>query len=358
MSPCFAISAARCARYADAKERQEADGSAGNARGGALRLPPAGEIDRELKLGGQGIVPFGDHRFRASSEVTPAEKQQFENDLRMDPDLARALSETRRLGEESLLDDEFLEPPDQTAGQARGLGLLWLAAVGDVLGKVIERRVRRTDHGFYPTIVEEILRRFYVSKLLEWSWSAMKDYAADAFAPEMGGRAILAELKKHREAGGRRRVVLVGHSAGSIWICQLLRKAAGFFPVEDFEVVFLAPACTFALFKSVLDTVGPDTLKIRSFAMKNELEIVDRMGGMVYPRSLLYFVSGVLEQEVDMPLLGMHRYFSEKAPYTETPVPEVVAFLNRGEGRLVWSPTEDVAHGGQAERRGLARCVR
>ena len=97
----------------------------------------------------------------------------------------------------------------------------------------------------------------------------------------------------------------------------------------------------------MLDTVGPDTLKIRSFAMKNELEIVDRMGGMVYPRSLLDFVSGVAEQEVDMPLLGMHRYFSEKAPYTETPVPEVVAFLNREEGRLVWSPTEDVAPEGR-----------
>ena len=239
------------ALYADAKERQDADAAAGTARGGPLRLPPPSEISSELRLADQDIVPFSDRQFRADSDLTTGEQERFEDDLRFDGEFADAPSETRRREEGSLLDDEFLRDAGAGAGQSRGLFSSVIAhAACDVLIKVIERRVRRTDHGFYPTIVEEMLRRFYLKKLFEWSWAAMKDSAADAFGPSGGGMTLLDHVKSLRESGDKRRLVLVGHSAGSIWICHLLRKAAALIPGEVFEVVLLAPACTFELFKS------------------------------------------------------------------------------------------------------------
>ena len=81
--------------------------------------------------------------------------------------------------------------------------------------------------------------------------------------------------------------------------------------------------------------------------MSNQLEMTDRVGGMAYPRSLLYLVSGLLEKEADTPLLGMECYYSGRVPYTESPVADVVGFLRGKEGRLVWSMTDENAPQGR-----------
>ena len=50
--------------------------------------------------------------------------------------------------------------------------------------------------------------------------------------------------------------------------------------------------------------------------MTDELEQADRLIPVIYPHSLLYFVSGVLEDEADKPLLGMERYLTRRLPGT------------------------------------------
>jgi hypothetical protein len=60
----------------------------------------------------------------------------------------------------------------------------------------------------------------------------------------------------------------------------------------------------------------------------------------LYTRSLLYFVSGLLEPEVDMPVVGMQRYLNESDLFTPADFPDVAAvaqFLEHEPDAKVWS---------------------
>ncbi len=90
--------------------------------------------------------------------------------------------------------------------------------------------------------------------------------------------------------------------------------------------MFLVPAVDFKLLNSTIQDYKHRILGLRQFGMSNELEhkdaLIDNLPG-VYPSSLLYFVSGVLEDEADRPIVGMQRYYSGKPPYDETQFPEI-----------------------------------
>jgi len=62
-------------------------------------------------------------------------------------------------------------------------------------------------------------------------------------------------------------------------------------------------------FREALQDAGPRISGLRIFGMGDELERKDAILSSVYPASLLYFVSGVLEDDRDMPLLGMERFY-------------------------------------------------
>lgn len=77
------------------------------------------------------------------------------------------------------------------------------------------------------------------------------------------------------------------------------------------------------------------------------------MLSIVYTRSLLYFVSGLLEgdaaadgewkDEIDMPLVGMKRFLDLANVFDKAEFPavaEVAAFLDAGPNRKVWSIAE------------------
>jgi hypothetical protein len=74
--------------------------------------------------------------------------------------------------------------------------------------------------------------------------------------------------------------------------------------------------------------------------MQDDLERSDKMLSVLYPLSLLYFVSGVLEASVDCPLLGMQRYYSRIAPFdpaVDDSLRECLQFLDAGISRNIWS---------------------
>ena len=63
---------------------------------------------------------------------------------------------------------------------------------------------------------------------------------------------------------------------------------------------------------------------------------------VLYPGSLLYIISGLLESEddaktQDMPIVGMQRYAREIHPFAEPEVIQVWKFLRRREDQFVWS---------------------
>lgn len=76
------------------------------------------------------------------------------------------------------------------------------------------------------------------------------------------------------------------------------------------------------------------------FAMKDELEQNDHLVSVIYPRSLLYFVSGVVEGDVDAPIVGMQRFINDEKVFSEAEFPEVDRvrdFLAENGRRAVWS---------------------
>lgn len=225
----------------------------------------------------------------------------------------------------------------------------------------VSRFHNKRDHGFHATVVEEIFREFYVSAVGREIWRQMKKDTADAFQENggvFGGTAFLAKLADLVAAGHSPRVTLIGHSAGAEYVCNVLQHAADFLPRSfTFDVVLMAPACCTERFAKVLADHGRRIGHFRCFTMKDALENADRLIPVIYPHSLLYFVSGVLEDEADTPLLGMERYLIGEAPHyqkRETGIPAVKAFFGAGENRLLLAiaaggpglATNAVKHGG------------
>lgn len=87
-----------------------------------------------------------------------------------------------------------------------------------------------------------------------------------------------------------------------------------------------------------------DSPLFQSFRMYS-LRDVDEKGyyeiPLLYPGSLLYIISGLLESvddgACDMPLVGMQRFGRQNIPFTDPEVTEVWQFLSSNANRLVWS---------------------
>ena len=175
-------------------------------------------------------------------------------------------------------------------------------------------------HGSYTTIVEEILARAYIDKIGGVVWQQMKKDTADSFTDPAtsAGAALLAEIASQQAAGNKKfkRIILVGHSTGAVFISNLIDASARLLPDASFDVVLLAPAVTYKKLAATLNNHGARIHKIRRFGMRDEVEVEDVLVPIVYPRSLLYFVSGLLEfsddepteRVADTPLVGMQRF--------------------------------------------------
>jgi hypothetical protein len=205
------------------------------------------------------------------------------------------------------------------------------------LRAVLARYRNQTDSGVYPTVVEEILRAFYLSEVGGALWEAMKQETSDTFAPtatDRGGGLFLKRLASRMGDGAAPRITLVGHSTGAVFIDHLLTTVARertadatVWPQDlQFQVAYLAPACTTRHFAQALDSAGSLVGaggsvaagglvgRFRMFALTDAAERADRLVGAVYPRSLLYLVSGLLERDENgsavAPLLGLARYLA------------------------------------------------
>jgi hypothetical protein len=144
------------------------------------------------------------------------------------------------------------------------------------------------------------------------------------------------------------RVTLIGHSTGAIYIGEFLKHADGILPpTAKFDVVFLAPACTFGFADGRLDVFKRRVANIRSFGLRDAIERGYWEVPVLYRGSLLYLVSGLFEDAVDEPVVGMQRYFDPDGPYDAAAVRRVREYLA---GKTVWS--EDVA---QVGRKSTAR---
>jgi hypothetical protein len=256
--------------------------------------------------------------------------------------------------------DEMFPPQSGTGvagGQVKTRGLFSWVAVAKFVAKIVIAVVRRfkadRDHGVYCTVVEEVLRTAYGDLIGAAIWNQMKKDTLDSFVddPSTCGLAVVKGLKAlESEDKGFKKLTLVGHSTGAVYICNFLDIAKKVELTTPIQVVFLAPAVTCERFAQAIDEHGEGGLQnFRMFAMKNEREIGDEMLKPLYTRSLLYFVSGLLEGEaveggwnavLDMPLVGMQRFYEHAPIFGNDPsVKKVLDFLNAKVHRVVWSQT-------------------
>jgi len=323
-------------------------------------------IDRE-------IAELSDHEARileaelALDFQLSAEIEKVSRGLRTPAEVqadAAARSGTVRVSTATLMDpaalDELVDRHDRAE---RGLleTAMLIRRLVSVAGGVVKRFITGRDHGFHATIVEELLRGLYLANAGGIVWGQMKTDTADAFGGDVavhGGDAFLAALNQQLEPAAPPRIVLVGHSAGAVFVSEFLAHADEVLPPEVvFDVVLQAPAATFAKFSETLTTHRQRIAGFRMFSMDDEREQADQLVPFLYPHSLLYFVSGVVEGDVDMPLLGMQRFYDT----ADFPAPEHAdlraprQFLGEADDRTVWSVTADDApagHQSQARKHG------
>lgn len=264
--------------------------------------------------------------------------------------------------EDLLREKDQLEPVDASE---KGI---WTAAkvaakLAKITYRVIRRHVRDHDHGFYPTVVEEILREYYLADLGAWVWGNMKIKANAMVLPNDNlvgeeqhvGTYVLdaiAKLQAERDV----KVNLVGHSAGTIVICHLLEAAAVRHPgVEINQVVFLASAARSDL--AVCEVAAhPERFdSFRQYTMADSYERDDSLVSGVYTRSLLYFISGVLEPDmVDQPVAGMMRHATREKPFHKGPAKDWADFVLTND-RTVLSDSSELDPDAPDGRRSTSR---
>jgi len=307
---------------------------------GMVELSDAEMLSLELELAADPVLT------QATAEVSAAlrSEQEIADDLASRSASAPVLGSTKTLMDPSALDRMLV----RDSPGARGVVTIWKVAkaVVKIAARVVKRYIQGRDHGFRATITEEILRAFYVGNIGGFIWETMKEDTKDHFkeGPELhGGTAILSVLREQLQAGKEPRVTLIGHSTGAVFIAHFLEAARRTLPASmKFDVILLAPASTFRLSAGGIsgnrDLIGG----LRVFAMTDTNERANRLVPVLYPHSLLYFVSGVVEEETDMPLIGMQRYY-DRSRYKASDFPTLERFRQHMDAvtdSIVWSVAE------------------
>lgn len=259
----------------------------------------------------------------------------------------------------SLFDDPS-QPADADAKSPQEKAVLsWLtvaAKIARIAWRVGSRFWGGRDHGLHATVAEEVLREFYVADLVKsLEWDNMKQAARDMWLPNTGlsdlqqhaGTYLLEQLIALKQKRPNLTVDLVAHSAGAIVVCELFAALRKRYPgqLRIRNVVFLAPAATSHLFYSHMIKDQTQFGDFHMFTMPDDLERRDAVMrpfhnslAVVYPSSLLYIVSGILEEEVDSPLVGMMRFGSGKAPFDSQMLQKIREYLeDKSKQRLTLS---------------------
>lgn len=231
-------------------------------------------------------------------------------------------------------------------------GVMSLSNLAEVIVKVgvrvIKRYLNDSDHGLQATVVEETCRAYFVGDAGQWVWGSMKNKAAQMWsAPGCVGFDFMARLQRELP---QLKLNLVGHSAGSVAICKLLKmRRAQNWTLPVGKIVWWAPACRADLLLEEIVEHQGEYEDFRMMTMSDAYEQKDALINKLpwlYPASLLYFISGVLEDSADTPIAGMARYHKEQPPYQGAMYAAISRFLEVP-GRCILSKTPEEAPAGE-----------
>jgi hypothetical protein len=337
--------------------------------------PDDAQIEEQLAKRQVGEVPYKDVTPQPDNEeMSDKERDALLKSVTSDEELRKAweleveapeaVPGGKGLGMDDDVRNEAMHEFEKPQGKAILSGALLARHAVAITARVIKRFFNHRDHGLHTTIVEEILRELYLDKIGTEVWQFMKQDSADTFdreghTPERGGwllMRLMGEVVKQRQAAGQSLpiVSIVGHSAGCIYAGNLLsylyqaRLATtspwNGIPFQLNKLVFLAPAATCKMLAAVLmkHDAAPLFQTFRMYSLADTDEKGYYEIAVLYPGSLLYIISGLLESEDDegtgdMPLVGMQRYARPTDPFTELEVIKVWQFLKSKPKQLVWS---------------------
>lgn len=277
--------------------------------------------------------------------------EQLENELLQDPGLEAILRveapNTTLLNKDAVIDPKA--PPSRGFISVTKLAI----AIGKIVVQVAGRYIDERDHGFGATVVEETLRELYLADFGAWVWSGIKDVAEKMWLPNdnlsgkdlHGGTYFVEGLARVQNEKRKLKIDLVGHSAGSIAICHLLKTAATSQPSLNIRnVIFMAPACTTTLFLDEIVRHQERFTAFRMFTMNDQFEKDNHLVEIIYERSLLYLIAGILEPKDDTPIAGMMRFCTGAAPFDSPDLNQAKTFLfPMNTQRLVLSRTSVTA---------------
>jgi hypothetical protein len=243
--------------------------------------------------------------------------------------------------------------PTGQSGRSAILGVagFLLKHAAKIALRIIRRLRTDRDHGFYATVVEELVRELYGDFIGASVWGFMKQDAADHFRPGGFGSDLLAALPDNC------RILVTAHSAGAIWATQMIKAIEAEGRGQTLDLVLLAPAVRIDLFADAISVGGDGIDRCRIFTMSDAWERKDELlgagKGYIYPSSLLYLVSGLFEEVggealPDAPILGLERFLSGPKPWlTEADqvraMETVVRFFQAPGHDIVYAKTADGA---------------
>lgn len=281
-------------------------------------------------------------------------KEEIEADFTQEITLDEALQESA-MSEKPALEAELMRndiAEDSTAGEKGILsfGKLIAAAVKITL-RVIKRYLKKRNHDFYPTVVEEIFRELYIADFGTLMWGLMQKKAKDMWKADdfsgsstdyRAGSYFLKKITEFQSTGAKLTIDLVGHSAGSIAICEMVDAIAKRgLDIRFRHVIFMAPACRCELFADTVLKNLEIIQDFRMFTMSDKYEKKDHMVPVIYPRSLLYLISGILEKDCfDAYILGLQRHITGLVPYDGVEVLNAIKEFTGKEGHVVYSVTD------------------
>jgi Alpha/beta hydrolase of unknown function (DUF900) len=328
------------------------------------------EIESQLALK-EPFAKFDDVARREANKLTEIEIDLLQRDvlkrLERDVEFLTLISDFQLDSFSS--PEKFEKINDQENKINRGpIEVITLVAVSKIIWNTVNRLRHKRDHGFYLTLLEETYRSIHLNAIGHWTWGEMKNKAKKLWSqnPEENintvsiGTYFLEKLSSLKKKNPDFTIDLIGHSAGSIVICHLLDAIhERFLDLKIRNVLFMAPACTSELFHEHIVSKSQLYENFRMFTMSDELEKKDILIphlSSLFTRSLLYFISGVLEDESDKPIAGLELHigkigrqsstineFSKYHKYDST-LRDINNFLS-AEDRLVLSQTITASDG-------------
>ncbi|RCS28101.1 hypothetical protein DUT90_01985 [Polaribacter sp. WD7] len=290
-----------------------------------------------------------DNNFQTEDEMVITLEEDIKKDVLENPILIEGLD----IGEvdDIIYDNKYTLEKSMSRDAPFLGGFFW--SIAKIVYNIILRFKRDNDHGFYATMIEEIFRRYYVAKIGASIWQEMKDKAKEMWKSNTGrsgnnlyaGTYLLTKLNELGTIENPIIINLIGHSAGSIAICYLIKEVQENYPhIKVNNLVFLAPACRSELFDEYVVQKTERFNEIRIFTMSDEYERKDTLidgFSIVYPHSLLYFISGILEdagKNPDAHILGLERHVNWQKYMKHSHLKNINTYLNDTQkNRLVLS---------------------